>query len=429
MREAKSLVKQRRDELLSYIHSLVSNHNGLGLGKDSKSLPSGCLAYLQRSFAKMIFAEEGATFNLGGCFAIRQLLQSALNLHLTDEWRKQVLIIVDRLIDDPHFRTQFMHPIKIHPSLEELIRIDLKLPLNAPLTSSLVRIDLLISFFCLMGQLPSENNCFVVATTTFFFSQYPQVVLSLYLEILEKGSFKCGEYEIPVHFLLETKVVSENDFQLLLPPQASQNLLGVRQAQEMLNQKVTGPFGSNLQEFLAINFSKDADKAKKIFSSFKINSLQRMILSALLFVANNNIEIEGLSNVKMKSLDTWANLLKGSVSSFYRFSDQILNDLMKEMTRCFWFVDYEDQMGEVIEGRLVFKHQAQGIRLKEGCNYEPFRRIRRLLYYKDGEYFPVDQISFFITCIDEILENLCNANKLKFLLCRNLKNYIASSNF
>lgn len=427
-RDAESLVKKRRDELLGYLNDLALNHLTLGLKEEHETLPSGCLAYLQRAFATMIFSEEGATFNLGGCYAIRELLQSALNLYLIDEWRKQVLIIVDRFIQDPDFREQFMRPIKVHSSLEELIRIDLKLPQHSRVNSSLVRLDLLISFFTLMGQLPKENNCFAIGTTVFFFSQNPHVVLSLYLEILEKGSFTLGEYEIPVCFLLETKVVSESDFNFSLHPQVSQHLIGVRQAQEILKQGMTHPVGSTLHDFLINNFPTDVEQAKRIFSSFKINSLQRMIFSVFVFLANNNTEAS-LRTPKARCVKEWAELLRGSVSSVYRLTDEVLEDLTKELTRCFWIVDYEDATGEMKDDRLVFKHHSQGISCKHGYNYEPFHRIRRLLYFKQGEYLPVDRISFFATCLNEILENLYLEKKIKPPLLRNLKKYISSSNF
>lgn len=127
-----------------------------------KFLSVGYIDYTLRTFARMVFTVNGA-FNLGGCYAIKELLNRRFSLWITEALRGQILNVIDRLINDQEMRNIFETPFSVHPELQDIIRIDLKLPKEEEMNFIYVRWSLLIFLFSLVGQ-ESEPNCFAIAT-------------------------------------------------------------------------------------------------------------------------------------------------------------------------------------------------------------------------------------------------------------------------
>ncbi len=197
-----SLVEQRILELKQMLLKLNPNMLPLAQRRLSKKIPTGCLLYLQNHLAELIFTRNGS-FNLGGCYAVKALLRSHLNAFFTEEWRNQTLKIVDRLISDVSFRSKFFTPLIPCHEFHDYIREDLELPFNEMLSAWHVRKSLLISFFSLIAQIRPETNCYAIASVEIFFSEHPDAVLDLLIDLIPKGRFTFQGQEIPLGELLK----------------------------------------------------------------------------------------------------------------------------------------------------------------------------------------------------------------------------------
>lgn len=425
-----SLMSQRYAEMEEYLTELELNHGKLGDKKSIKLLPSGCLAYLQRTLAKMVFSADGMSFNLGGCYAVKSVLSTSLNRFFTEEWRKQVLSTVDRLIADQAFQSLFMSNFNIHPTLEEYVRTDLKLPQNIPVTSALIRIDLLIAFFSLSGQVDNEGNCFGVATTGFFFENYPEVTLMLLMQGLENGNFVLGNLTIPIAPLMTNHVVYQKDFEVsemdVVP-----HLIGVDLAKEILRKEEMTQVGVTLDQMFTHNFAAEAPYAKRIFSSLKVNSLHRMVFAIFLFVSNNMMSCEKIKSEKRALIDLWMKQVGKYFAGDLNLQTSIKDALLQALEKRFWFIDFQSEPTEIKGQRVLFSAHTQGIPYKGGNleDYEEFSSIRRLTYLNEGVFLPLDSLSDLSSACCKVVDEIFASQLIPPRYSRRLTSYFRSVAF
>ena len=134
----KSLVEKRVRELHKHALELRSMCARACPPGTSELIPSGAIAYLMRALVRAILPPDG-TFNEDGCCAVIEILNSRVGLLISEEHRGQMIAIAERLRVDVNLKGTLMRPFDVHPDVEELIRLDLKLPPGADIPCEYVR--------------------------------------------------------------------------------------------------------------------------------------------------------------------------------------------------------------------------------------------------------------------------------------------------
>ena len=383
-----------------------------------KTLPSGAVAYLVRVFAWMIFPHDGG-FNLGGCFAVKELLQTRLNLHLTEEMRMQILRVVDRLIVDLRFRQLFQKPFPVHPDMQILINIDIHVPLDDPMNFVYVRWALLTALFSMMCQL-NEANCFAVSIGMNVLSTHCDLLLHFLIEVLTTGKIDCEWHSIPVGLLFLRK--EQADFLVEINPAQARHLTGFAVAQAALSQDSTSEEEAEpstpmpLGHILQAEFSEFTWTAKKIFLALKQSHLQKLLISAVQFFATNSMSLPGRGSISPKGclLSACENNFSDYLERKFKDSLQLLpwiNPVVKRLAekfdQIFFFLDYPPQQYGEDQGKVTFQYHTQGLILQGDLKrYAAFKEMRRLFYYSPDGFCPVDSLSLFTKICAHELENL-----------------------
>jgi hypothetical protein len=420
MPEQGSFLTARRDEIEMGALQLKEEHKSLCGKKLRKLLPSGYIAHILRAFVRMIFTPDG-NFNLGGCYGVKELLNTRLSLYLTEELRKQILTVVERLIQDDAFRNCFKDPFTIHDDLKELISIDIKVPVIDQVNFVYVRWDLLLALFSIIGQL-EEGNCYAVAATSNLLGRHCDVLLKLLIDVLKTGKLGFEGLEIPVLTLLESRRKYEQDFSSVLTKDKAVNLTGYAVASALLGVETESKSGSadtvSLSVLMQNSFGQNTEYAKEIFLSHKQNLLQQMLIAIIHFVSlnlNKVREVNGkgyrswkqgvLSEIKNKLFAVFKQQYNGlSVLSTSVFTD-FLGGCEQALSKYFFVVDFRNWKKDVRDGHVFFDFHSQGLQFNGTLSdYDPFMRTRRLYFLKEGKLLPVDSLTFLGACLAEIAE-------------------------
>lgn len=184
---------------------------------DDPRIPSGKTHYLMRAFAHMVMT-KAQVFNLGGVIAIKVLLEDPtfpISLYLQPEHRSHILVIIKQILTHPQFGALFEKKLGIHPSLEDIIRLDLKLPPDAPIHSSYILWDLMMMFFSDVRQL-NAPNCYAVSALIYGMENHLCKVASRVLECLSQGFLQIGlGNTIPIAPLVEKRLEYVHDLDLI----------------------------------------------------------------------------------------------------------------------------------------------------------------------------------------------------------------------
>lgn len=414
-----SLFDKRLSKLLRNLIRLRQSHEENDLSEESKCLlPSGCSWYILRSFIRMIFTPDG-TFNEGGCLAVKAMLGPLVEF-IADERRIQIEKIVDHLLQDASFRAQFMQPITVHEDLHELIRLDLKLPLDKEIDSLDIRLGLLLCFFSLMGHLEKEDRT-AVGLTFHLLGEDPGFLLELLIEVLQKGTFTFEDQEIPILPLLESRRNYEKDFQIQLTAHAARRLCGCILVKNVLGKEYP-PLAKRenqrfLCEWLAEWFKDKTLDAQQIFLSLKNNLLQQILICILQFklINGNNFSSERQNFF----YDLYKNLYdRLQIDTQSVFTIFLFNQCFNTWKKSVYLVDHPLKQNE---WNIFFDFQDRNLKIEKSeiCLAS---RFRQLYILKNGSLQPFSRISDLIHQFCELIDQSKESNWIKGCL----KDYLNS---
>jgi|GEM_PF-2467006 len=376
-------------------------------------LPSGCTAYLMRAFSRMIFPPDGS-FNLGGCFAAVAMLNSSICEHLSDEMRAQMLNIVQRLINDESFRSLFQEPFEVHPQMEELICLDLKIPLKEKMSFIYVRWCLITALFTPIGQTSLEGNCYAMAPLLNILKDAPEIAVKLMIESLRKGSLSFENQEIPLSFLIDSRRQFKPDLSIevmadyarkLAPYQSTSAALGISTPTQIhMDQH------KPLSIWMEHDFKDNIDSAKDFFISHRVSFLQQLILSMIQFCAQNTVKSEN-SHTKsfidqfLNSIDDAYNRMNIPRMEHDPLWKTFLLKWISSLESSIFFVDCLQDF-KVIDNKVVFPlYQASFLFNGNLNDYKPFQETRRLLHFSSlsKTFQPVDHLTVFAKlCLEHL---------------------------
>ena len=411
---------------------------------DQLMLPSGCTAYLMRAFSRMIFPPDG-TFNLGGCYAALALLETHVNLYLSDEMRGQIINIVRRMIDNDEFRSLFLESFKIHPEMEKFICLELKIPIKIEMNFTYVRWSLLTSLFSPFYQHNSEGNCYAVALIIKLLHDSPEIIVKLIIEALRKGSFNFREKEIPISLIMGSGRHFEPDFQVNVTAKQARNsppyLMASAALEVPLSTKKENKDANSLNFWMAEDFGAQTAWAKKYYTSHRVSFLQQIVLSILQFSAqNSNNEqtsplLSRFVNLLVRQipidLDKKINIKLAEKDPLW---DIFISKFAFNLTKSLFCVDYTHWDFRVEDNNVLFAHHTQGLPFLGNLDdYVPFKLLRRLFHSSSltNSLLPLDQLSSFADFCVMLLDQQAGSSdplpiKQWHLI---LRNYLKSQEF
>jgi hypothetical protein len=406
--QADSLVWARVKEITQEANELKVLHTQLCEKKGREQLASGYVIYIQRALARMILTSQG-DFNLAGCFAVRGILRSSLSLLLTEEHLEQILGVVCRLIEDPKFRALLQYKFTLHPDMEKLILIDMKLPCSEKIELVYVQWDMLIALFSVTGQ-RNEKSCYAFASLSYLMRDQPKEMLGTMIETLRTGKCLFNEVGIPIFAIFECSKKYASDFRTRISSDKATQLTSYTVACDSMGikplQQEESSHPISVATLLEKTFGSDVEYAKEIILSHKHNLLQQMILSILHFAINNSSERRLFNSIDSVSPKMFfcGLLFKFLTAEFNKiFPPEILQSqeyksfcsvFSTACTQTLFMADFVN--GNIIlkNDRFTFEFHSQGFEAYGAMdNYLPFLQIRRLFFLEEGKLYPVDKLS------------------------------------
>nr|MBA2727492.1 hypothetical protein [Parachlamydiaceae bacterium] len=390
-------------------------------------LPSGCTAYILRPLVRMIFPCNGS-FNIGGCKAVLNLMNSRLALYMTEEGRQQIIKTLKRLMIDPQFQNFFMDPFEVKEEFQQIILCDMKEPKDGPFSFIYVRWAMLMVLFNPISQY-DEPNCYAVASLSNLINN--QVSCNVLLKVLKNtlisGNISIEDLEIPAMPVFKTRLIYEEDFKLKLPYKDLEKLTSFSVVKECLKPLEPGVHSDRdavtIHNSMKIEFGNDIENAKQVFFSFKRVLLQQLMLSIIQFYALNSLRPSSLIKIDEYSLQEGSkglllnliidevdklttNLSVENLAQFNHYKVKLFSELAKVL----FFVDYKNSEIKTKKNRVEFEHHDKGLLKKKGADYKNFKSERRLFILENDDLVPIDTLSKFQSYIFEISKKISDSN-------------------
>lgn len=378
-------------------------------GRSADLLPSGRTNYFLLTFARMIFPPNGG-FNLGGCYALKALLNTRLNLLLTEEMRYQILSVVDCLLKDPEFLQLFLDPFKVHSLMEHMILLDLKIPLDEEMNFVYVRWSMLIALLSSMGQC-GEGNCYAVAPIMNLLNGDKKALVRLMIEIFSTGHFSFGGKGIPILLLMETRRSYAKDFRVEMTREQVQELTPLNVARFVLKKSETPSLEKenvrrSLGEWIDSEFMEEAKAARESVLAHKLSFPQQALLAAIQFAEQNSLQVsKKLSGWRLRIVKEMSEHVNTSLNKRMEYSSvkndpdfkKFKTEVFRHILSSLFLVDYSHTEYTVENGKVVFDFHTQGFKFNGNLkDYRPFQELRRLFRLSEGEFTPIDKLSDFI---------------------------------
>lgn len=229
-----NLVLFRANEISENVEAYLQRHASIC---DNPLIPSGKTHYLLRTFAHMVLTSTQA-YNRGGLMAIRVLLKYSeftLSKYLQAEHRNHILLVTKKILKSSNFNMLFNKQIRVHPDLQNAIRLDLKLPPEEPISSVFAFYDCLMALFSDIRQ-DDSPNCYAISALIYATENHTYKVFSKSMDWLEQGFISMGESStIPLAPLLEKRLIYSHDLNFELKPSDALSLAPIKQITQTLN--------------------------------------------------------------------------------------------------------------------------------------------------------------------------------------------------
>jgi hypothetical protein len=285
--EQDSLTAFRAKQMEGEIETYLSIH---GSACKNPLVPSGKTTYILRALAHMIITKE-QRYNRGGLIAIKVLLMNPhykISNYLQSEHRHHILAVVEQILRSTKFDILLQKRVSIHPSLQNYIRLDMKLGPDEPIIPAHIIWDCLMALMVDIRQLDAPN-CYAISALIYATENNPYKILSQTLEWLERGYVTIGKNNtIPIFPILERRLEGHRNAQTFtMDSQKALSLAPLRHIAStlQLEQAITAskqeiPLTSTLEKLLEENGSaKYLPYAAKLFEAYTYNTLIDMNLA------------------------------------------------------------------------------------------------------------------------------------------------------
>lgn len=437
-----SFLTARFYEIGAEMEALKSNHEKNCDPLATKCMPQGTVNYCMRALAHVVFPSDGK-FNPGGCIAVKWLVTSSLSLGITEETCSQILTVMDKLIEDPKFRSRFFYQHRtIDPDAAQLMQIDLFLEKDTPIGQLHICWAKLMAFFIVIGQI-DEGNCFAVATTMNCFRHKPELILDLFEEMIEEGTLTYNGHKIPLAELFEGRKSYAIDFQHEHDLSKTVQLAAFSVVRQYYPEKEYNPLSTgagNLENLFTEQFGSNKEEAKLRLLAFKRNLFQQAILAFFQFVALNAPQQTTGSGASSK--ETFLTHLHDIV--FVHFfgkypqeeNEAFFKSLMDELRNHLWFIDYRNENWNVKDDWIYFPCHSRGLLLEthNPSDFDPLLKMRRLFTLDEGDCTPIDSFTELAEYLREVADNVLlgaspeDAGKWR-LLVQDFQQFLNASSF
>lgn len=442
-----SLLEARMEEIEKEALILLEEHKSHCL--DKNTIPSGSIHYIHRAFVHMIFTPEGK-FNKGGCLAVLQLLNSRLSLLLTEEIEDQIFRIAQKLLHDDEFLNLFLEPFNVDPKMEEFIVTDLKVTLPESLPFSYVQWALLMSLFSVVYQ-KDEGDCYLISLLSNLLTDDSTLLLKMMIDLFKTGVVRIDGVEVSVSLIFKGKATWEKEMKLKMKSSQASSLTPFIVAKEVFQVSQDSQLDPTaefvLKDIFDSTFGSSTRAAQQIFNAHKINSIQRMMIAVLQFIARNHMN-------NSYNLSTSKGNLFCSIGEFYEIvldkmlekkgveNDPLISEFVNKfydhICSKFYVVDCRNWNYSVEDGRIVYDFHPVGFLQSTNphdttTSYlsRPFQFITRLLWNNRGELVPVDSLTHLSAALVACVNEVASASDTRIIrLCTfTLKKYFKSPNF
>jgi hypothetical protein len=264
-----SFVAFRATQIEKEVESYIANHREKRL---DPIIPTGKTHYLMRALAHMVLTSS-QIYNKGGLFAIKALLTNAqykISIYLQPEHRIHILNIVDQLLKDKSFESLFASKVNIHPSLEDVIRLDVKFPIKAKISSVHVLYACIMSLFADIRQF-DPPNCYAVGTLIYVSENHTYRTLAKLIDFLTVGNYM----DVPLCSLLEKRIAYNDDNDQIAKAERS---VPMEQICQILNLD-------------SVRFHQNHPQrcfAERIYNTYKYSALVELQLALIEFIYMNS---------------------------------------------------------------------------------------------------------------------------------------------
>jgi hypothetical protein len=281
-----SLLAHRSKQISAEIKECMDAH---AKACNNPLIPSGKTHYLMRALAHMVITQD-QVYNRGGLIAIMRILENPVHkvsIHLQPEHLDHILIVIYQILRHNQFDALFQRPIRVHPGLEDAIRLDMKLPPKEPVCPVYVLRDCLMALFADIRQLDAPN-CYAISALIYATENHPYKILSKTIQWLEQGYVTIGMGNtIPIAPLLEKRLIYSSDLDFVLDSKKALTLLPIVQISSTL---IDQPREDLQPKVIELNRTLDSlmrgngvhqhlPYAEKLYYAYKYNTLVRMHLA------------------------------------------------------------------------------------------------------------------------------------------------------
>ncbi len=293
------LMDFRAQELKQEVESYIQNNAG---NSRFPCIPSGKTHYLMRAFAHMVlstnYISNRTVYNRGGLIAIREFLTAPsyqIAKFLQPEHIDHIIAIVNELLSSrKNYEALFTQNVQVADSLQDLIRIDLKLTKNHPIHSVLVLYDCLMALFADVRQF-DYGNCYAVGALIYATENHTHKTVSKMVEWLHTGYFNLEGQNIPIRSLVEGRSDFCKDFDTsvnaksALASQPVGHILSTLSLKSPKTEAKEQPLCETVASVLKANHADDQMRyVAQLYNGYKYNMLAEMLIALLEFATNSS---------------------------------------------------------------------------------------------------------------------------------------------
>ncbi len=288
----KSLLAFRANALQKEVDSYIESHK---IQRLDYRIPDGVTHYLLRAFVHMVLT-SAQVYNPGGLVAIARLLTTThcqIARYLQPEHVDHIVTLVRQILSNCLFENLFQEQHTIHQSLEDIIRLDLKLPKTQKIESIHIMYGCLMALFTDVRQ-KDEPNCYAISTLIYAIQNNAHTVMSQMLKWLASGHYSIGFLNtIPIRPLVELRLSNSKDFEILVDPIQTQKALTIQHIVKVLNLPQVDSFKNKkvlLRELL--NGAEKGGFEEQMFYCYKNSGLVNMQIALIEFIYTNSDEVK-----------------------------------------------------------------------------------------------------------------------------------------
>lgn len=406
-----SLVNYRAQEIEGEVKRYVDAH---ALATQNPLIPSGKTHYLMRAFAHMVITSH-QIYNPGGLMVIQKLLSSPayrIAKYLQPEHREHILVVTGQILTNPAFARLFNEHVIVHPTLADVIRLDLKLnpadrvlPVHAFYAS-------LMAFFSDVRQTGSPN-CYAIGALIYASENQTYKTFSSLIRWICEGCYNfAGRSRIPLRPYLDKRLTHKKDLEITLSKQQAFSLAPI---EHIFTTLALASDPSEERSATPLSQTLASPDARALFHAYKSNSLVQLMLKVLEFANVNSAPPLSTQPAKTPYSRAKNNLIFGCMDILKawcrdkQIPEECMDKVSDRLGECLWLEaqnenDVTTQWRTVIVGaeKISFMGDTEALA-------RVFRRSLRVFYLKDGNYTLLPSLSSLQQVLTQEIEAVCEA--------------------